>query len=403
MRLLALTDRYPPWYSGGYEINCHLVMESLRERGHDVQVLTSTFGIDGPRVEGHVFRQMSFRDFDTVSGVGGRIGQLGLVAHSNGNYRLTRDRIRAFEPELVFIWHMLAVSVAPILAAQEAGVATAYRIGSHWLANLRHHYVDEPSAAKRRFRQVLLGGRRFEDIRLGPNIMVSESLRVSYAEAGLDVSQSIVVPSGVPDAWIAERPAGLDADETLRIVFAGRLEAPKGPQVLLAALDQLVNTHGQTAVSLDLIGRGEPEFVAGLQQFIADRGLAGHVSFVDFMPREDLVRRLRSYHVLAFPTLQWEGLPMMVVEGMSQGLVIVASDIGGPRDVVVHERNGLLFKPGNPESLADALQALKQQPARVAQYGAAALKTVRANFTQTLMIDRYEGFLEAVIKREVHA
>lgn len=45
MNILVLSDRYPPFYEGGYELNCQLVVDALRARGHTMTVLTTTFGV----------------------------------------------------------------------------------------------------------------------------------------------------------------------------------------------------------------------------------------------------------------------------------------------------------------------------------------------------------------------
>ena len=56
MRILVISDLYPPYYIGGYELGCHDVVEGLKARGHEVKVRTSTYGIGKAQNDGDIYR-----------------------------------------------------------------------------------------------------------------------------------------------------------------------------------------------------------------------------------------------------------------------------------------------------------------------------------------------------------
>lgn len=92
-----------------------------------------------------------------------------------------------------------------------------------------------------------------------------------------------------------------------------------------------------------------------------------------------------------------ETFPIATLEAMALGKSVVASDVGGLREQLVHGHNGLLYPAGDVAALAGAL-ALLADPALRARLGRAALRTVRARFGLELMLDRYEALFSALAR-----
>ena len=225
MRLLVLTDRYPPYYEGAYELNCHQVTDALMARGHEATVLTSTFGTSSQRVDGHIHRVL----YLCRSGARGKLlrrwSEFRQFFKSHENYKQTRRLSEHLRPDVAFVWHMQGTSIVPVFAIQDLGIPTVFRIGSHWLIQDKLIYSRKCSALKRWYRSGLLGFRRFEELNIQSAIVVSDTLRRSYAEAGFDVGNMIVVPTGIPQEWICDRlRATHSTGKTLRLLYAGRIE-----------------------------------------------------------------------------------------------------------------------------------------------------------------------------------
>jgi glycogen(starch) synthase len=400
MRILVLTDRYPPHYTGAYELNCHQVTEALRKRGHEAIVLTTRYGIGKPLVEGHVYRTMHTLNTAYRNNLHRRLRQPVELYQVLHNYIIARRRAEAFQPDIVFVWHMWNASILPILAVQDVGFHTLYRIGSHWPLFIKQAYVDEPSRLRRCFRSALIGFRRFDDLRLESAIFNSPTLRNNLQRAGLDFELAVIVPSGIPAAWIAATVPPFT--QTLNLVYVGRLESDKGTDVAIKAMGQLAR-RGIADVHLDLIGKGTPEYIKELETLIAMEGLHDRVRICNFLPRETLLTRYRQYHAMLFTTPQFEGLPTSIIEAMAKGLVVLASDIGGPADLITHGKNGLLVPPGDPAALADAIVTLHHHPDQLRILGSAALAHIRQQHIFTHMLDAYESFLHVNQARWQHA
>lgn len=398
MNILVLTDHYPPHYEGGYELVCRDVSEWLRKRGHRVTVLTSTYGVREPAMGGHVHRLLCFHSMQHTGRLARRLAQIKQFVHSQQNYRITRNLIEQLRPDFVFVWNLQGTSITPVFAAQDLDVPSVFQFGSHWLVDAKLDYVDEPTGLQRVYRAGLIGFRSFKRLKLDAAIIVSESLKRSYLDAGFDIERLVVIPNAIRDEWIAPSPPRRSMPEReLRLLYVGRFEAVKGTGVALEALAYLVNERGHD-VRLEMVGRGEPKYVGDLRAFVEAEALTGRVKFTDFMPLENLMRYYGQHDVLLFPTPRREGFGMVAIEAMSQGVPVIASDIGGPNDIIVDGETGYLVAPGQPAALADAVERLVVAPGRVVEMGRAAWQAVDQKYRLSVVLKRYEAFLTSYVE-----
>jgi glycosyltransferase involved in cell wall biosynthesis len=95
-----------------------------------------------------------------------------------------------------------------------------------------------------------------------------------------------------------------------------------------------------------------------------------------------------------------EGISLTLLEAMAAGLPIVATDVGGNREVVVPGETGLLVPPGSPEPLADAMLTLLRDPARSRLMGAAGRRRVEEQFSLPRMAAEYEALYRHLLNRK---
>ena len=182
-----------------------------------------------------------------------------------------------------------------------------------------------------------------------------------------------------PDARLRVRSALGVPDERVVVIAVSRLVRHKGYPELLAAMrevpgelwvvgERLASDHGQ-----DL----EPGFAAA--------GLGPRLRRLGY--RTDVAALLAAADIFALPS-HFEGLPMSVIEAMLCGLPVVATDIRGPREQVVHEQTGLLVPPARVTPLAAALRRLAGEPALRRRYGEAGLARARALYDEAAVVAR---------------
>lgn len=151
----------------------------------------------------------------------------------------------------------------------------------------------------------------------------------------------------------AERPTSRASDPDgagFRMIAVGRLVPRKGFDHLLRALAEL-----PAAVRLEVIGDGP--MAEPLREQAADLGVADRVAWTGFLPRPEILSRLRNADCFVLSSLH-EGLGIVVQEAMHVGLPVVATDNGGQTDLVTHEETGLLVPVEDPGAIAAAVHRL---------------------------------------------
>lgn len=183
-----------------------------------------------------------------------------------------------------------------------------------------------------------------------------------------------IIPNGVDSADHAPADSVPKASTTgsPRILLLGRLAHQKGCDVLLRALAAI----REYPFELELAGDG-PERHA-LEALARTLGLADRVHFSGWVPREHLSEHYRRADIFALPS-RAEGMSNALLEAMAYALPVVASDVPGNRDLVTHERTGLLVESEDAGDLAQAMERLLTDERLRDSLGSAARNHVRAH------------------------
>jgi glycosyltransferase involved in cell wall biosynthesis len=163
---------------------------------------------------------------------------------------------------------------------------------------------------------------------------------------------------------LASEEVGLQSlpPETFHIAVVGRLEECKGFDILLDALNELVNVRGLTNIVASIVGRGSCE--APLKQLADRHCLEQVVRFTGF--QQSPYPLIRSANLFCL-TSRYEGMPNVLVEAMSLGVPVLSTDCPhGPRDILQGGQLGALVPNSDSKAIADGIeQALKPDSARV--------------------------------------
>ena len=200
-------------------------------------------------------------------------------------------------------------------------------------------------------------------------------------------SQSAVIVNGIDfeemDRIIATAPIrrdslGLTADD-LMLGCVTRFDPIKRVETLLRAFELLAPRIPR--LTLLLVGGGGEE--ERIRRLVARMGLGKQVIFTGFL--ENSVQIYPALDLYVATSLK-EGLPLSLVEAMGAGLAVVATDVPGHRDVVVHGETGLLVPAGNPAALADAIAGLLADPERRRRLGEAGRQRALKEFSVRPMV-----------------
>ncbi len=180
--------------------------------------------------------------------------------------------------------------------------------------------------------------------------------------------------------------------------LVGRLQPWKGQDRLLRA-QALLHERGHR-MHLVIVGGDSyglsPEYAGSLPALIDELGLAGDVTLTGQVPDADpYIQQLDILVNASDP----EPFGIVLLEGMSRGVAVVAVDSGGPGEFIEHGRTGLLARSGEPAALADALEPLLVSPDRRRQLGRAGRESFMREFTDAAMRARFFANLHEVVRR----
>ncbi|MBS1857966.1 MAG: glycosyltransferase family 4 protein [Acidobacteria bacterium] len=351
---------------GGASIHVRDLACAMRERGHEALVLV---GGEGPVTAQFAAAGVPFRALRHLRRAVDPVRDVAA-------YRELVAALRAFAPDLVS---------AHTAKAGWLGRAAAARL------ELRAVYTPHGLSVAGRFTGAASGvfalAERFAARWDAPVICVSEAERAIALAAGLAAPERLyVVHNGV-----SEVPPGFRAtpdSAPARICCVARFAAPKDHTTLLEALAAL----RERAWSLELIGDGPLEDRA--RRLAARLGIAGRVTFRGY--RSDPEAALAACQVFVLPTRS-EAFPRSVLEAMRAGLPVVASNVGGVGEAVEDDVTGLLVAPGDPRSLASALDALLGDAELRARLGQAGRRAYEQRFTLERTIERTLGVYRAIM------
>jgi glycosyltransferase involved in cell wall biosynthesis len=230
----------------------------------------------------------------------------------------------------------------------------------------------------------------------GPLLTVSHFMEKDLLSLGLPAARIRVVYNGVPvDRFRPDAPGR-------RPLAPGA----RGPVILYSGRPTLIKGIGVMVDAIPLILREVPEahfaFAGGTKaefaSLIEGKSVPGdRVHVLGRISHADLPAVYASADIAVAPTFA-DNVPFWILEAMSSGLPVVASNVGGIAEVVEDGKTGILIAPGSPEVLARELIGLLKDPARRAALGGAARTSVSERFTwvQTAAatIDLYRSSLD---------
>jgi glycosyltransferase involved in cell wall biosynthesis len=194
----------------------------------------------------------------------------------------------------------------------------------------------------------------------------------------------------IPNSIELDLPPATGSPDGRCLGFLGRLVEQKNPLLLLDVLDAL------RAEGYRLVVIGDGPLADELRRRAAALALTDRVEFVGSLPRAQALQRLRSVDVLLMPSL-WEGMPLAALEAMAIGVPVVASAVGGLREIIEDGRSGFLVEGGDRGRYAAAVRRLSADPARRAAIVARAREVVAGRFAwpaaQEVYLDLYRAAL----------
>ena len=404
MRILFLSNFFPPARPGGYTQWCHEVAVRLAEQSHTIGVLTSRYELGkAPAAEQNVYRLLHLE---------------GDLAYYQPLHFFTRWKkehrenlafleftIKEFVPDLIFVWGMWSLSKAlPARAEQLLPGRVVYYLSDYWPSARDMHSTYWQSPARSTSMQVpkwvlsraalsILTQEGQPDLKFEHVICVSTRVRDLLVDAGLPIEHARIIHGGTdierfPHVREREYLSG-----NLKLLYAGQLVRHKGVHTAIEAMARLVNKRRINQTTLTLVGSGHPDYEAFLRQLVKKENLQDIVIFHEPVPKDKMPALLQEFDVLIFPSIYEEPLARMTQEAMASGLVVIGTTTGGTQEILRDGETGLTFAPEDADGLAEQIARLTIDPELCGRFAHAGRQIVLANFTLDKMVKEIEAFL----------
>ena len=382
MRVLVVSDYSSP--TGGAEAVSRILVNGLRERGHEVRLFASTAGQAGESTDVDYTCYGTTAPWRTL-----------LQTANPFAARSLKQAIDEFRPDVVHV-RMFLTQLSPLILPVLRSVPSLYHavwyravcpLGTKLLPNGRA-CEETPGRACRvngclplRDWLPLMFQRRLQKKWLGAFDAVianSEATSLKLAADGIQADQ--VIPNGVPP-----RIPSPPLSDPMKILFAGRLVPEKGAHVLLRAFARLITEHPIAR----LVIAGEGPQLETLEHLAAELALGQSVVFPGHLSTEEVdLERAQSWVQVA-PSVWDEPFGIVAAEAMMSSTAVIASNSGGLRDIVRPGVTGLLVPPDDAQALATALIELASDREQTQSMGEKGRQIALSEFSDTILVERF--------------
>lgn len=222
------------------------------------------------------------------------------------------------------------------------------------------------------------------------SVLVTPTRQTARVYEGLTLAPIEVVPYGIPKPPIIPGPK----NETICFATLGSFEPRKGQDVLLEAIHKL-DPEIRRRSSFKMAGRIlDVEFFEKLKSRADD---LGNTQLIEALDHSEAAALLNQADAVICPSRD-ETMPIVILEAMGLGKGVISTDVGGVREWIQHEMNGLLVGRENSDDLARAIARYVEEPALAREVAGAGLRTFERHFTLDRFAGRFAELLQALGK-----
>ncbi len=395
MKILILSNLFPPFVLGGYEILCSQVCKDLATRGHEIVILTSRHGLDEikdtyvepyPNVHRVLNLYLPFSKPPKLL----RRQRLRTGKH---NYHITKKYIKQEKPDLIFVWSQLRLTVGSARAALGSGIPTAFTFNDEHVGEFMPNVFKHSRLGLCRYMidNWIMPSITLKNMKLNNTTCISKQLKSNLLTRGMSIQNSKVIYQGIPIERFPLKENPGELHDPVRILYVGQLHAYKGVHNVINAAHKVVKEKGLAYLTVTIIGGGPEKYQLELIKTAASGQAL--INFTGQVEHAHLPRLYREHDIFVFSSIWQEPFGLTHLEAMASGTPVISTNDGGHGEFLVHNQNALIFGKENEEQLAEHIVTIIEDNELRHRLTVTARKIVEEQFALSAYVDRLEQFL----------
>jgi glycogen(starch) synthase len=403
LRILHVFDHSLPLHSG-YTFRSANILREQRNLGWQTFHLTSPKQVNCTVAEEDA-DGLHFYRTPQPTGLASRLPVLNQWALMNATERRLLSLAKELKPDVLHAHSPVLNAWPAIHVGEKLGIPVVYEIRAFWEDAAVDHGTQTEGGLRYRLTKAM-ETRAVQ--RANQVVTICQGLRGDLISRGIPSSKIGTVPNAV-DIEHFSLSAGPDPELKAKlglagcrvIGFLGSYYAYEGLDLLIAALPQILAKAPD--VRLLLVGGGPQE--ANLKAQAAALGLSDKIVFVGRVPHGEVSRYYDLVDLLAYPRhpmrLTELVTPLKPLEAMAQGHLLIASDVGGHKELIEDGQTGVLFRAGDVDDLAVKAVATLNQPEKAAAMRASGRRFVENERNWARSIANYKAIYGAALGRSL--
>lgn len=371
LRILAITDSYPPYHAGGYELRCRDVLRSLMEKGHCIEIITTLPPSNSLNVA-HDAANIS-RVLHKKSGLPSTYSR---VIHDYIDIWHIDQKVKKFQPDLIYLWHIgdLSGAILPFfsnklipIVLDDGGAGSVFAAKLLGKGLYFYNNKNDPvlkSRAKKLLNRMIstLSFKLIKPNWSWPNNMslfFNSKASLVYAQSnGVPIKGSKVIYSGIDISNFSYKPRSR-INRPLRIITPGRISPEKGTKDALLLLSELKKRH--ISSTLILVGKvySAPYYEEVIRQ-INDLGLDEDITILPMVEHKKMSTLYQEADICFFPSFQRFGLSRVPLEAMACGCLVITYGNEGSSEILVSGESGYTIQEKDILAASNFIQALME-------------------------------------------
>lgn len=445
MRILVLSNLYPPYSNVEPELSCRNIANALRKRGHKITVLTgSCDSTDAMLSEKNIYRNLVYRRKYRK-----RMSLKETILREIKDNRVLKKLIKKLKPDIIYVFETEGLTKSLLVSLNNFRMPVVYDISGTQLLfdgpddNWLNYWQSNPKNrlmlfVKLKFLGLItkkllkkLCNRIFSidlhSLNLKYLYFISNYIKLKYIEANFLFMKVPIKYKDLQEKllhiryynFIKYRPLpviyrGIDTKlflqgaefkgaikeigsktRPIRLLYVGNLIESKGLNILVQVVSVLLKKNYKLILSIVKIG-GDENYADNLDKLIKKQNLP--IIFLKCSTYKDLPEIYAKHDIFISPVIEAEIFDLFTVKAMASGLAVVSSDVGGIREYIKDGENCLVFEPGNTADLVSKIEILIKNPDLKRKIEENGVKLARENFDIEKSVSKIENYLKWVIE-----